>query len=191
MQHLSSPKHPWPAAGLLLLLLLLLLGPAVRAQAPAWQSAVVISQNSDYYALPKMAADVSGNIYVVGHFTGTVVFGTTTLTSAGNSDIFVVKWNPVTASFSWAQRAGGMGYDLCTGVAVSGASVYVTGYFTNASIDFGNITLLNTGDRDGFVAKITDAGSSGAFAWAQQVGGAGVDQVSTVAASGTSRLVPK
>ena len=84
---------------------------------------------------------------------------------------------------------GGTGEDLCTGVAVSGTSVYVAGYFTNAAIDFGNITLLNAGNRDGFVAKLTDAGSSGSFTWAQQVGGVGFDQVSAVAASGTSVYV--
>ena len=187
MKHIFSLMRGWPVVGLLILLCLA--GPAARAQAPAWQSAVVIGQNSQYSHLPKMATDASGNIYLVGNFMGTVVFGATTLTSAGNSDIFVAKWNPITAGFIWAQRAGGTGEDLCTGIAVSGTSVYVAGYFTNAAIGFGNITLLNAGNRDGFVAKITDAGSSGSFAWAQQVGGVGFDQVSAVAASGTSVYV--
>ena len=166
-----------------LLVLLLLASSVSLAQAPMWQSVVVISQNSTYSTLPKLAADVSGNIYVAGTFTGTVVFGTTALTSAGNSDVFVAKWNPLTARFIWAQRAGGTGDDVCTGIAASGASVYLTGHFTAAAIGFGGITLPNAGSRDGFVAKLTDVGSSRAFAWAQQVGGVGFDQVSAVAAT--------
>jgi hypothetical protein len=38
-----------------------------------------------------IAVDSSGNAYVTGEFVGTAVFGATTLTSAGNSDVFIWK----------------------------------------------------------------------------------------------------
>ena len=37
------------------------------------------------------AIDASGNVYVAGYFTGTISFGATTLTSAGDRDVFVAK----------------------------------------------------------------------------------------------------
>jgi hypothetical protein len=38
-----------------------------------------------------IAVDSSGNAYVTGGFSGTAVFGATTLTSAGNWDVFIWK----------------------------------------------------------------------------------------------------
>ena len=41
-----------------------------------------------------IAADASGNVIVAGRFEGTVDFGGGALTSAGLSDIFIVKFKP-------------------------------------------------------------------------------------------------
>jgi hypothetical protein len=38
-----------------------------------------------------MAIDGSGNNYVAGYFAGTASFGTTTLVSSGDTDIFITK----------------------------------------------------------------------------------------------------
>jgi hypothetical protein len=40
------------------------------------------------------ACDGSGNVVVTGHFEGTVDFGGEPLTSAGNDDIFLAKYEP-------------------------------------------------------------------------------------------------
>ena len=198
MQHLSSPKHPWPAAGLLLLLLLLLAGPAVRAQAPAWQSAVALlnsagpptgpgAPNPNVLYVSSTAADASGNVYLAGNFRGIAQFtGVTTLTSRGASDVFVAKWNLAAARFVWVQQAGGTGSDEATAVAVSGTSVYVAGFFGDAPATFGPIALANAGGKDGFVAKLTDAGATSSFAWAQSIGGANADQAEGIAVSGSN-----
>jgi hypothetical protein len=45
--------------------------------------------NTDYGG--GISVDSSGNAYVTGEFQGTAVFGTTTLTSAGGSDVFIWK----------------------------------------------------------------------------------------------------
>jgi hypothetical protein len=37
--------------------------------------------------------DNAGNSYATGYFTGTAIFGATSLTSFGSSDIFIVKIN--------------------------------------------------------------------------------------------------
>lgn len=177
------------------LLALLLAGFTVQAhaQAPAWQTAVAASQADGSSFVLCTAADASGNVYVAGYFTGAVSFGSITLTSVGAEDAFVAKWSAATASFVWAQRAGGPGFDFATAVAASGTSVYATGYFNGATSSFGTITLTNAdasnGNADVFVAKLTDAGSGASFAWAQRAGGTGFEFSNAIAASGTNVYV--
>ena len=152
---------------LLVAVLFFAFGKTARAQAPAWQGAVVSSGASFRAA----AADASGNVYVVGSFNGTVVLGTLALVSAGSTDAFVAKWSTVTNGFVWAHRAGGVGSDEALAMAVSGSSVYVTGLFSGTAA-FGPISLTSAGQTDLFVTKLTDAGAAGSFAWAQRAGGA-------------------
>lgn len=134
-----------------------------------------------------MASDASGNVMVVGSFIGTVHFGPITLTSAGNQDVFVAKWSPARRTYTWAQRAGGPEGDEALGVAVNGTGVYVVGQFRSRSADFGPTTLTNPAggaSDDGFIAKLTDAGSTAGFAWAQGIGGSDLDYASAVAVQG-------
>jgi hypothetical protein len=86
--------------------------------------------------LPSLALDSSGSVYVAGYFQGTASFGSTTLTSAGSADIYVVKFAS-SGSFQWAVSAGSTGSAQGTGIAVDGSgNVYVTGFF-EGTVDFG------------------------------------------------------
>ncbi|RZK62503.1 MAG: T9SS type A sorting domain-containing protein [Hymenobacter sp.] len=176
--------------GFLLLLPGLLLGHQARAQAPAWHSAMGVLSNTgnDQGANVNIVTDASGNVYLTGIFMGSITFGSTTLTSAGSSDVYVAKWSPITASFVWAQRAGGPGAEDARGIAVVGSNVYVAGSFNSPAVSFGPITITNnTGSgssSDMFVAKLTDAGSAASFTWVQRVGGPGTDEAFNLAASG-------
>ncbi|WP_157887045.1 T9SS type A sorting domain-containing protein [Hymenobacter sp. PAMC 26628] len=136
-------------------------------------------------------------VYVAGGFgSATAAFGGTALARAGSSgaDAFVaalVAGGPG-AAFRWAQRAGGPGDDVATALAVRGASVYVAGRFASATAAFGPAALANAnpnGSHDVFVAKLTDAGPSAAFTWAQRAGGAGDDRANALAVSGASVYV--
>ncbi len=195
MQHVSSPKQTRSAAVLLLMLLLLLAGPGARAQAPAWQSAMAFTQPAGSTSqVTGTVTDVNGNVYLAGFFVGNITFGSTTLTSAGGSDIFIAKWNPVTTTFSWAQRGGGAADDRATALASNGSSLFLTGYFTSATASFGGTTLTNTAsgpgtDFDVFITKITDAGSSGSFVWATRAGSAGIARAYALATSGNAVYV--
>ena len=57
-----------------------------------------------------IVVDGSGYTYATGYFTGIVSFGNTTLTSAGSTDIFVVKINSQ-GNYVWAKKLGGSGSD--------------------------------------------------------------------------------
>jgi hypothetical protein len=172
--------------GCLVLLLALLSGVKAQAQtAPPWQLAMavspIITSFSEYSA---MTTDASGNVYLAGTFSGSVGFGGTTLTSSGSDDIFVAKWSSATSRYVWAQQAGGGGVDYVRAIAVNGNSVYVTGGYGQPAIDFGSTSLPNAGGTDVFVAKLTDAGASASWTWAQRAGGTGSDGSGTLAVRG-------
>ncbi|UOQ53060.1 T9SS type A sorting domain-containing protein [Hymenobacter cellulosivorans] len=177
---------------LLCITALLLASSQLYAQAPTWQIAVVAGQvsGSGSSTVTYTDMDATGNLYLIGSFTGTVVFGSTSLTSTGKRDMFVAKWSPTSNSFVWAQRAGGTGEDSGYRVTVSGSSVYVTGQFASNVISFGPTTLANT-DASGvtddiFVAKLTDAGATASFTWAQKVGSTANDYLFALASNGPS-----
>ena len=180
-------------AGLLVGLLFSFASSAV-AQAPSWQSARAVATATaaaagNYSVVNSTVVDVAGNVFLAGYFRNSVVLGGTTLTSFGNYDVFVAKFNPANNQFVWAQRAGGTGADYATSLAVSGTSVYVAGYFSGSPAGFGSTTLNDAGYGDVFVAKLTDAGSTGSFVWAQRAGGIFRDYAYALAVSGTNVYV--
>ncbi|MBC7448315.1 MAG: hypothetical protein H7330_09675 [Hymenobacteraceae bacterium] len=99
---------------------------------------------SDFEGGQGVAVDGSGSVIVTGGFKSpTISFGATTLTSAGNEDMFVAKLTPAGA-WQWATSAGGSGFDYGFGVGVNGSgSVMVTGTFDSPTIPFGATTLTN------------------------------------------------
>ena len=138
------------------------------------------------------ALATSGNdVYVAGYFRQTINFGSTTLTSAGSTDVFVAKFADSTAPgvYTWAQRAGGSGFDGAFALTVGGNAVYVAGYFSQTA-QFGTTALVANGTpyEDAFVAKIVDTGGS-SFTWAQQAGSPTADAALAVATTGSAVYV--
>ena len=115
-----------------------------------------------------LAVDSSGNVFVTGGFQSTATFGTTTLTSAGISDVFLCKLTSGGA-FVWARRAGGSMDDSGMDVALDSAGdPHLTGYFQSTAI-FGSYSLGSSGYSDVFWAKVTNG--TGIFIWANGAGG--------------------
>ncbi len=114
-----------------------------------------------------IAVDANGNSYVTGYFRGNATFGSTTLSSIGNTDIFFAKLDS-NGNWLWANQAGGWNYDYGYSIAVdANGNSYVTGYF-KFSVTFGTTTLTNSGNPDIFVAKLDNNGN---WLWAKQAGG--------------------
>ncbi|GAB2857397.1 hypothetical protein GCM10027044_16620 [Hymenobacter ruber] len=152
----------------------------------------------DAYALTA----VGPALYLTGNFgysatasaTPTATFGTTSLTSAGLSDVFVTKLTDTGSSglFNWAQRAGSTLADTPKGIVAAGTSLYVVGSFGGPTADFGSTLLTNanpTGSNDVFVTKLTDAGTSAPFAWATLAGGEYTDDGNAIALAGNRLYV--
>jgi hypothetical protein len=105
-----------------------------------------------------VSTDAGGNILVTGVFNSpSITFGTTTLTNAGISDIFLVKYDSA-GNILWAKRAGGSTDDYGNSVSTdAGGNILVTGYSTSPSITFGTTTLTNAGGLDFILVKLSDA----------------------------------
>ncbi len=131
-----------------------------------------------------VCADGNGNVYVTGHFTGTVDFaadwGTSdTKTAPGLGDVFVTKVH-VDGSYGWTKRMGGSSLARAHAICTDGSgNVYVTGYFRGTA-DFGadwgesdpKTSAGGSDDDDIFVTKI---GADGSYGWTRRMGGPDYD----------------
>ena len=111
-----------------------------------------------------IAIDSADNLYLSGYYTGTAGFGSSTLTSRGQQDIFVAKLDS-SGYWSWATSAGGSsGNDNAQDIALDGSgNIYITGDFYYRSY-FGDTLLQGVGlDHDIFVAKLSPTGN---WVWA-------------------------
>jgi hypothetical protein len=116
-------------------------------------------------------------VYVTGYFDGTVDFDPDPTevdpnSSNGDEDIFLSRFDS-SGTLAWARTWGGTDEDWGHDVDVDGSgNVYVTGYFSGASVDFNpDPTEVDShssnGDFDAFLSKF---GSSGTFLWARTWG---------------------
>jgi len=122
--------------------------------------------------------DASGNVYTTGYFNGSGDFdpgvGVTTLSSAGDYDIYISKFNTA-GDCLFAKRVGGTGMDFPSAIDISALGIYITGSFRQ-TVDFdlgaGTQNLISAGDHDIFVLKMNGTGET---MWAKRMGGTNSD----------------
>lgn len=122
----------------------------------------------------------------MGGFSNTVAFGATTLVG-GSMTAFYAKLLDTGASstIEWALASGGI--VIPNAIAATEEGVYVAGRFVFSG-SWGS-TSASTGPGGGydiFVAKLTDAGATGSFAWALLGSGPASDYASALAVRGRS-----
>jgi hypothetical protein len=146
---------------------------AKSAGGPAWQL-------EDCDEGTSVVVDASGNVFLTGYFESqTIIFGPDTLTNAGYSVIFLVKYD-ANGNVLWAKSSG----ETDNGFAISLAgdafgNTYVTGEFIGPIITFGSDTLINpSNERNVFLVKY-DTGRS--VLWAKNTGGTSDNLASSVA----------
>lgn len=150
---------------------------SLQTQAQSFQWA---QRTSSGYLKTAISVDASGNSYTTGTFTGTVVFGSYTLISAGSQDIYIAKYNSA-GVVQWARRVGGSLGESSGDIYVDNASgyVYLTGSFkgTAAFTSYHGIvsaSLTSAGSDDVFVSRY-NAGT-GTLSWARKGGGPNADR---------------
>jgi len=127
------------------------------------------SDNSVTY----IALDQQNNIYVTGQFEGTIDMdpsaGVKNLTSTGQNDVFIGKYNQ-DGTLIWAESIGGIGNEQPEGIAVDkDGNVSVVGTFSSATLDADpgpgvyNLVDHNTNNQTGFLVHLN---TGGGFLWA-------------------------
>lgn len=130
-----------------------------------------------------VALDSVGNIYVTGH-TASSNFPVASAVQprlSGSQDAFVTKLNPSGTRILYSTYLGGTNVDTANAIAVdSFGAAYVGG--DTSSTDFpvlNGASLTNKGGQDGFVTKLTAAGT--AIVYSTYLGGAAAEHVTAIA----------
>jgi len=129
------------------------------------------SMGSDYIQTPGnyfergngVRVDGAGNVYVTGTFYQRADFGSIRLTSAGNSDAFVVKLDP-NGNTLWAKGWGGANQDIGNDIAVDAAGNVVS--VGSSSIPY------SSNPADGWIENATELrkySPTGAAVWSQRI----------------------
>jgi len=140
-----------------------------------WQWAAQAGGNDSDFAY-NLFPDNNGNILVTGAFNGTAIFGSQSITSNGERDIFIAKLDS-SGNWLWVTQAGGIEDDC--GIAIttdSSGNIYVTGRFYEYAT-FGSNSVTSNGDTDIFVAQ---ADYDGNWQWVTQAGGTDFDGVAAI-----------
>lgn len=111
--------------------------------------------------------DNANNIYVIGTYESqTITIGTQQFNNAGNSDIFLIKYDP-SGNVIWAKTFGDIGFDFGRSIdADSAGFIYITGNHGSSQIVFDTIIVSGLSGSL-FAAKLD---TSGNVVWAKGFG---------------------
>lgn len=126
-------------------------------------------------------ASASGDVYATGSFFGTVNLGGAALTSAGQNDIFLARFNSAGAH-QWSQRYGDANFQYAIDVDTDGSSVVLVANI-NGSANFGGSTLTSAGNADIAVARFLPAGT---HTWSKRFGDQDVQTAAAVDLAGSN-----
>lgn len=135
-----------------------------------------------------VAVDATGNVLVLGVFTGSVDFGGGPLVTLDNGwDGFLAKFSP-TGSHMWSKAFNSVGnYDWANAVAVDASgNVVISGNF-RFSIDLGGGTLsaVLNGVQSFYVAKYAPGGG---HLWSERFGGTATEDGLGITCDGTGHV---
>lgn len=140
-----------------------------------------------------IAVDDAGNVYTSGGFRwnadfdpGPAVF---TLTAPElDTDTYLCKLD-ASGNFVWAKHFGGEGTDIGFSLAIDSQQNILMGGFFRGIFDCdpnaGTSNLFVSGFQDGFLVKLTPAGT---LIWGKKLGGIGDDSIYSIALDGSDNL---
>lgn len=142
----------------------------------------------DSHTCRAVSTDANGNSYITGSFSNTVTLGSTQITSAGLSDIFVAKAD-ASGNFVWAKQIGSF-YDAEEGQEITqdaSGNIYIAGIYrgtTNFHTSGGIANLTSNGSVDNFILKLAPDGN---FIYALGLGGSNpYERIYNLSPSGNS-----
>jgi hypothetical protein len=122
--------------------------------------------------LRRGTVDAAGNLYLPFNFSDQAVVGSTTLRSAGNKDLALLKLTNA-GGLDWVRQAGGSDYDIAEGVSLDPfGNVYVAGLFMGTATAGAGSTFTSAGHYDALLLSYT---SQGTLRWGTTSGGLNPD----------------
>lgn len=105
-----------------------------------------------------IAINTNGDLFITGHYRNTLYYDNDSLTSAGNTDVFVAKLD-LQGNISWIKSMGNAGFETGTSIACDllGNS-YVAGTFED-SLAVDNQNLQTYGSLNNFILKLNPSGT--------------------------------
>lgn len=185
-----SKKNYIKGSPLLLCLLWMFTFFPAEVNSQNWSWAKSVHTSNDEFISDVAVDPASGNVVVVGTYTGSLnsYYPGTTLNGGG----LVAKYDP-TGNLIWAFSIGDNADDGCNAVTIDASgNIYVTGYFESAA-EFKGTSLIpsfvsanNPSGREMFLAKYNSAGQ---LQWIRQGGGSQDDEGYAVAVNSTRVFV--
>lgn len=132
-----------------------------------------------------LAVDPAGHIAITGSFDNEIAFGPDKLSSQGESDVFVAKFQQ-DGSYAWSKAFGGPREDIGYGLGADKYGNIVLGGWFWQSVDFGGGPLAAAGqNKDAFLLKLS---ASGEHVWSTRMGDKDHDQVRGVSVNADGRV---
>jgi hypothetical protein len=121
------------------------------AQLPHWEWAKRYGGAGGIKIGYSIVLDENNNVYVAGSFYDNLTIENTTITSVGNRDIFIAKFDE-TGNLIWIRQAGGPVHDEAISVTLEGDFLYMAGFF-DFEATFEDIHLETDATYGIFLAK--------------------------------------
>lgn len=132
-----------------------------------------------------LAFDSLGNIYVAGSFRVMAYFESQQVFAAGESDVFLAKYN-ASGLLQWVQTGGGIFEDKATAIDIDyHGNIFIAGYFQGLASFQGN-NINGIGSEDAFVAFYSNSGN---LEWVASGGGPSPDKATGVSISITGDII--
>jgi hypothetical protein len=136
-----------------------------------------------------VAVDLNGNIIVTGYFESqTIAFGSTTLTSSGGINCFILKLDAA-GNEIWVRQSTGNQSEYGTNVAVDNVGdIVVGGYFKSSTFSFGTVSasIIGANSEDIFVVKYNAAGNG---QWLNVAGGTKLEDLQGIAVDSNNDII--
>ncbi len=148
---------------------------ALQAQTWEWSKRIGGSQVDE---IERVETDPSGNVLVVGKFSGSFMYENYPMNSAGSKNIFVSKY-AADGTLLWVRGLGGVGLDegLCVGTDKDD-NVLISGSFTGQAV-FDTVVVNGFAGDEIFIVKYNALGE---FQWVRTAGGPGNEKGKGIAA---------
>lgn len=126
------------------------------SSAQEWQWAKSLGDTTGNTMINALNRHYDQNILIAGQYDcKTLQLGDFTLNNKGRNDIFIAVGDP-SGNVLWAQSFGGTSDESASCIASDrDGNIYFAGQFNSLSVTFGTYTLINKGESDGYLVKVS------------------------------------